>query len=125
MSLFFALRHRHIFHTSIAVAAILAEILTMILLAIPFQCSTSYIAWDISTYLGVAILSLMLLVLISLFIPHTLAAVISYVFASRMSHEFQSQSMGVAGELDPHIWEGRHYRFGNAKWYDVFGRWGG
>lgn len=132
-SLLFALRRKHIFHASVAFAAILAEILTVILPVIPFQSSTSYIAWNVSAYLSVAILLFMLFTLISVFIrrkspkiprqPHTLAAVISYVSASRMSHEFHSRSVGVASALDPNLRKGRRYRFGKADWCDAFGTW--
>ena len=106
-SLFSALRRKYIFHASVAFGAILAEVLTVLLPVIPFHSSTSYRAWKVSTYLSVAILFLMILTLISVFVrrksprlprqPHTLAAVISYVFSSRMSHELHPQWVWLGG----------------------------
>jgi hypothetical protein len=125
----------YIFSASIAFIAILAEILVVVLAAIPYSPGKIFLELLICTYTSIGILSLMVIVLISLVfwrrklpylprMPDTLGGVISYLCDSHMLDDFDECKELGNRELEKMITRfGKKYRYGKYTGVDGQVRW--
>jgi len=113
---------------SMAIIAVLADILIIFLGAVPFTSGQVFMELLVASYSSMAILGIMILGLVALFIwkrllphlprtPDTIAAVTSYIADSRMLDDFEGCEYLSNHELSNRI-------AGLGKRY-VYGRWPG
>ncbi|KAI9742735.1 MAG: hypothetical protein M1835_003011 [Candelina submexicana] len=133
-SFFNSLYHGHFFLTSIALVAILSEILVIMLAGVPFQSAQTWFAFLVSAYLSMTILGIMIIALVAIFwwrtsikmprMPDTLAAVWSYLCASFLLEDFEALEGLDEKERDKRIrsW-GKRYEFGKKMGVDGVVRW--
>ncbi len=125
----------YFFSASVAFVVTLAEILVVVLAAIPYSPGEIFLKLFICTYTSIGILSLMMIVLIgSVFwrrqlpylpgTPDTLGGVISYICASRMLGDFEGCE-GLRGrETEKRIVGlGKKYTYGEYIGVDGRVRW--
>jgi hypothetical protein len=125
----------YFFSASVAFAATLAEILVVVLAAIPYSPGEIFLELFICTYTSIGILSLMVIVLVGLMFwrsrlpylprtPDTLGGVISYLCASRMLDDFDCSSGLGSRELEKRIVGlGKRYTYGEYVGVDGQVRW--
>jgi hypothetical protein len=128
----------HLFAASIALIAVLSDILTVALSVVPYSPGQIYLELLVSSYMSMAILALMVVAIISLLLwrwrwqgmldlprrPETLAAVISYVCASRMLDDFEGLECLDGGQRDQQIVGMRkRYGYGRRRCVDGVVRW--
>ena len=102
---FVALRHRYLWVATLGVMTVLAEVLTIVLPTIPFNASSYYSAWRVSTFMAMAIISVGILLLFWVFVrkhmqvralgaeaPATIAEALRYLCASHMMADFAGMS---------------------------------
>jgi len=117
-----AFRHRHdIFLSLVACTAVLSEFLPLLLGAIPWRVSETYLTHQVCTWLAVAVLALMVAVLVgSLFLrwpsmpvdPSTVAGSIYYVCESDMVDEFRGMGWEAGDVRDSLVGvKGKRYVF--------------
>ncbi|KAI9760351.1 MAG: hypothetical protein M1840_002557 [Geoglossum simile] len=124
-----SLRRRHFFVAFVAFVALLSEILVVALSGIPFNSSQTYAAFQASAYTSVSILALMVVAVFALVywrrrpllprMPNTLAAVLSYVCASRMLED--PRELQAVGEGDRR--GGLTFSYGRLRGVDAVTRW--
>ncbi|KAK5021364.1 hypothetical protein LTR16_000226 [Cryomyces antarcticus] len=129
------LYHRHTLPAVVACTTILAEVLVITITGVPFASGQTWLQFLVSVYLSMGILGIMVLVVVALFFwrrraphlprdPDTLAAVMSYVGASRMLDDFEGLEGMERKERDRMVksW-GKTYGYGWFVGRDGVGRW--
>ena len=108
------LRRGHLIVAAVALTTVLAEILVILLGAIPFSSGQIYLEYLVSMYWSVGILSLMLVMFFALMLwkrraplfprrPDTIASVISYLSDSRMLDDFEGFEYLSSSELEQRV----------------------
>ncbi|KAK4201020.1 hypothetical protein QBC40DRAFT_64301 [Triangularia verruculosa] len=118
-----AIKRRHIFLIIVAATAILAEFLPILLNNVPFRVTQTFIASRVCTWLAVAIMSTMWIVVAASFFvkwphmpvdPSTVAGAMYYVCDSWMLWSLEGLSQVPKEERDRRVQEvGMQYGFGN------------
>lgn len=130
-----ALYRRSFFVAHVALVALLSEVLVVVLPGIPFSAGQLDGAFLASAYVSMAVLAVMLLSLAAIWCrrgdpklprtPNTVAAVLSYLCAGRMTEDFAGFAR-MAPEKRNQIVEdlGREYVFDVGRGVDGVVRWG-
>ncbi|TKA63885.1 hypothetical protein B0A49_08402, partial [Cryomyces minteri] len=118
------LYHHHVLPAVVACTTILAEVLVITITGVPFASGQTWLQFLVSVYLSMGILGVMVLVVVALLFwrrraphlprdPDTLAAVMSYVGASRMLDDFEGLEGAESKERDRTVksW-GKTYGYG-------------
>ncbi|KAK0726367.1 hypothetical protein B0T21DRAFT_33275 [Apiosordaria backusii] len=118
-----AVKRRHIFLIVVAATAILAEFLPILLNNVPFRVTQTWVASRVCTWLAVAIMSIMWLVVAASFFikwphmpvdPSTIAGAMYYVCDSWMLWSLEGLSQVSKEECDRRVNDvGMQYAFGN------------
>ena len=127
---------RYPFASSIALVALLSEILIVMLSGVPFSPGQIYMELLVCSYTSMAILALMVVAIIALLLrrwrgglnlprtPDTLAAVMSYICASQMLDDFEGLECLDKGERDRRIVAlKKRYEYGQRRGVDGVVRW--
>ncbi|KAK4173623.1 hypothetical protein QBC36DRAFT_359459 [Triangularia setosa] len=119
-----AVKCRHIFLIIVAATAILAEFLPILLNNVPFRVTQTWIASRVCTWLAVAIMAIMWLVVVASFFikwphmpvdPGTIAGAMYYVCDSWMLWSLEGLSQVPKEERDRKVRDmGMQYAFGNV-----------
>ena len=130
-----ALYRRSFFVAHVALVALLSEVLIIVLPGIPFSAGQLHDAFLASAYISMAVLAVMLLSLVAIWCrrgdpklprtPNTMAAVLSYLCAGRMTEDFAAFACS-GREARNRIVEdwGREYVFDVGRGVDGVVRWG-
>lgn len=115
---------RHYFTSFIALIALLSELLVIFLGGVPYAPGQFYVELQISSYVSIALLGLMVLGVIALMVwkrrmpdlpraPDTVAAVMTYIADSRMLEDFEGLEFCDDIELrDKLAVRGKKYMYG-------------
>jgi len=117
---FHSLTHRHLFNSYVSCVAILCELLIVAVANIPFRPGSVYIAYKVSTWITVAVLSMMLTGIVWMLCsektpgmikrPDTIASVLLMLCGSHMLGDFSGMAMMSRSERDIVIrgWDKRY-----------------
>lgn len=101
--IFYSIRNGHFFNAYVSLVAILCEPLIVALSNIPFKAGLAYIAYRVSTYISIGILSMMLLGILWMLgvrkrtpdlvrKPDTVASILLFICGSTMLDDFKCMS---------------------------------
>lgn len=101
--IFYSVRHGHFFNAYVSLVAILCEPLIVALSNIPFKAGLAFIAYRVSTYVSIGILSMMLLGILWMLVvrkrtpdlvrrPDTVASILLFICGSTMLDDFKGMS---------------------------------
>ncbi|KAF2261894.1 hypothetical protein CC78DRAFT_607034 [Lojkania enalia] len=125
-TIYSALFSRHYALALVATVVILSEILTVALATIPFSSANLWVAYDVSTWISVAVISVMLLTLVLLFFhqepnlpikPNSIAANLIYLCDSSLPDLFRGLAVLNTNERNNRIRQwGYRYCIGPSKY---------
>ncbi|KAI9674741.1 MAG: hypothetical protein M1817_001645 [Caeruleum heppii] len=130
-----SLPRRHFFVALVAFITVISEVLIITLAGIPYNPGQLYVAFRVSAFVSMAILSLMILILVAVYLrpkgpdlprtPNTVAAVWSYLCASSLVEDFADLSGLGRKERNERVkmW-GRSYVLSVERRVDGALRWG-
>jgi hypothetical protein len=123
--LVYSLRNRHFFNAYVSFVAVLCLPLIVALASIPYKAGLAWMAYRVSTYLSIGILSMMLIGIAWLLFrpatpelvrrPDTMASVLLFLCGSSMREDFKGMSLMRREERDEMVksW-GKSYAMGNV-----------
>lgn len=132
--IFYSIRNGHFFNAYVSLVAILCEPLIVALSNIPFKAGLAFMAYRVSTYVSVGILSMMLLGIFWMLVvrkrtpelvrrPDTVASILLFICGSAMLDDFKGMSRMDREERDAMVkrWDKR-YSMGNVIGLDTVER---
>ncbi|MCJ1346260.1 hypothetical protein MMC31_004475 [Peltigera leucophlebia] len=132
--IFYSVRNGHFFNAYVSLVAILCEPLIVALSNIPFKAGLAFIAYRVSTYISIGILSMMLLGILWMLVvrkrtpelvrrPDTIASILLFICGSAMLDDFKGMSQMDRNERDAMVkrWNKR-YSMGNVIGLDTVER---